>query len=162
MINTSAVGVAVLMLIAATAMVESSSADHDFVFQRSQSTLADRLTRVDWQGMMRSYQRQVHTISLSQAHRDSPHWLEIESPTGTTLRGELTINNTVQLTLEGSSTQVDLSPYLQQPTTEVLVTGTYDADAPPAMIRFKGPDTLVQQHITDGGDINFQLNLVLE
>ncbi len=162
MINTSAVGVAILFLIAATTMVGSSSTDNGLAFLGAQHTLEGILANFTWQDALQAYHRQTNTLSLSQAKLAAPHLLRVVVPEGTSFEGRVNINDTIELVLSGEAASVDLRPYLQNSHNKVVITGHYSPTPSALVVRFEGPDTLVQQKARENGEINFQLNLVVK
>ena len=64
--------------------------------------------------------------------------------------------------LGAGSTVLNLSPYLTQPLTTVVIAGTYSPPGGAAAITFEGPNTMVQQQARGTGRVNYQLNLVVE
>ncbi len=159
--NPSAIGVAGLVSIAAAMMVNSSSADSNYQFRGSQQTLGKILTGVNWQTAMQAYQRQTSTITLKKENLTSPHLLRVELPDGTTLQGHITINNETQVALNATTDSIDLSPHLKGTSNEIVITGSYAPTAGPVLIRFKGPDTFIQQQTGSDGQLNFQLTLLV-
>lgn len=161
MYNISAIGVAVLVSIAAAAVVNSSSADSNPRFRGSQHTLDNILTSADWQTAIQAYQRRINTISLNKGNLKAPHLLNVETPEGTSLRGFITINGEVQLPINATTDSIDLSSYLKGKNNQIVITGTYSPTTEPVLIRFKGPDTFIQQQAGENGQLNFQLNLLV-
>ena len=162
MINPAAIGVAILILLAATATVGSSSIEKNPAFEGSQQTLSDLLARVNLKDAMQSYQRHVNTLILDPIALESPHLLQIEVPAGTSLQGQILINDEVRFALDSGPMPIDLGPYLQTGQTQVVVTGTYTPASALVLIHFEGPDTLVQQQTEGAGELNYQLNLVVK
>jgi hypothetical protein len=160
--NPSAIGVSILILIAATTMVGSSAADSHYAFHGSHQSLIKALASADTQAILQFYQRQVDTINVQGAVLQEPHLLTLRLPEGTTFQGHMTINGETQLSLNSNSASVDLSPYLKASENQVVITGHYAPPERSAVVDFKGSDTLVQQLIGDTGQINYQLNLVVE
>ena len=159
--HPSAIGVAVLVSIAAATVVNSSSAESNYQFRGSQQTLGDILTSVDWQTAMQAYDRQTSTITLNKENLATPHLLRVELPDGTSLQGQITINDEVQFPLDAPTGSLDLSPHLREKSNQITITGTYSPTTGPVLIRFKGPDTFIQQQTGENGQLNFQLNLVV-
>jgi len=166
MINLPAIGVSILILITATAMVRSSSANDDYPFQRSQQTLSKALANAMVNDVMQSYQRQISTISLNRSRLTKPHILSFNAPAGTSLQGQIFINDNIQLPLQGNSAStaatVDISPYLTTAETQVRVTGSYSPPSRAVSIAFTGPGTLVQHQIGGTGQINYHLNVMVD
>jgi hypothetical protein len=162
MINPAAIGIAILILFAVTTTVGSSSAKQDNTFKGSHPNLGEVLSDISLKDVMRSYQHQTNTIVLTSSALEDPHMLQIEVPSGATLQGQVLINNQIRLPLDSDLLPLDVSPYLQSGRTEVVITGTYNPVSASALIRFEGPDTLVQQQTAGTGEINYQLNLVVE
>jgi hypothetical protein len=162
MINPAAIGVAILILLAVTTTVESSSAYRDYRFEGSQQSLSKILTSKRLKDAMGSYQRQTNVIDLHHTALESPHWLQIEVPTGMKPQGHISINDEVHLPLEDDLLPIDLSPYLKAGHTRITLTGTYVPASASALVRFTGPDTLVQQQTGSDGQLNYQLNLIVE
>jgi hypothetical protein len=162
MINPAAIGVALLILLAATTTVGSSSAKQNYSFKGSQPTLSNILSSISLKDVMQSYQQQTNTISLNRDALAAPHWLTIKVPSGTSLQGTIVINNEARIPLDNGLPPLDLSPYLEPGLTQVSITGTFAPTAASASIQFEGPDTMVQQRTVGTGEINYQLNLVVE
>ncbi|NJL48669.1 MAG: hypothetical protein HC929_15795 [Leptolyngbyaceae cyanobacterium SM2_5_2] len=57
---------------------------------------------------------------------------------------------------------MDLSPYLAQSITDVVIVGTYQPASASVTVTFEGPDTRVQQQAGGTGRVNYQLNLVVD
>ncbi len=163
MFNPSALGVALLVLLATTTMVGSSS-NGNRGFQVAHQSLGLLISDSSADHMMGSYQRQTNTISLRRNRLNEPHRLTISTEPGVTLRGTITINGATQqsLALDQISGSVDLSPYLAQAITDVVIVGTYEPAAASVTVTFDGPDTRVQQQAGGTGRVNYQLNLVVD
>jgi hypothetical protein len=162
MINPAAIGISILILLAVTTTVGSSSAKQDNIFKGSHRNLGIVLSDMSLKDVMRSYQQQTNTIVLHPSVLADPHILQIEVPSGATLQGQIVINDDIQLPLDRDSVPIDLSPYLKSGRTEVVITGTYSPAAASVLVQFEGPDTLVQQQTAGTGELNYQLNLVVE
>lgn len=162
MINPAALGVSLLILLAATMTVESSAAKNSSVFKGSQQTLSNLMVNVSLKEAISSYQRHTNTITLDAATLKAAHMLHIEVPLGTDLRGQLVINDDVRLALDDDLRPIDLGPYLSPGLTQVVVTGTYRPPSASVIIRFEGPTTVAQQQTAGVGELNYQLNLIVE
>jgi hypothetical protein len=163
MFNPSALGVALLVLLATTAMVGSSSSGNRG-FQVAHQSLGSLISSTSADHMMGSYQRQTNTISLRRQRLSEPHQLTISAAPGVTLRGTITINGNTQqsLTLDQMSGGLDLGPYLAQSITDVVIVGTYQPASALVTVTFDGPDTKIQQQAGGTGRVNYQLNLVVD
>lgn len=161
MFNPSALGVALLILLATTTMVDSSSSNTR-TFHAAHRSLSSLIANTKVGYMMGSYQRQTNSISLSRRTLDQPHTLTISAPSGTTLQGTITIDGRTRLTLGQGSSSFDLSPYLTQSATQVVIEATYTPASAAVSIVFEGPDTTVRQGSSGTGQINYQLNLMLD
>lgn len=161
MFNPSALGVALLILLATTTMVDSSSSNTR-TFQAAHRSLSSLIANTKVGYMMGSYQRQTNSISLSRRTLDQPHTLTISAPSGTSIQGTITIDGQTQLTLGQGSSSFDLSPYLTQSATQVVIEATYTPASAAVSIGFEGPDTTVRQGSSGTGQINYQLNLMLD
>lgn len=79
MFNPSALGVALLILLATTTMVDSSSSNTR-TFHAAHRSLSSLIANTKVGYMMGSYQRQTNSISLSRRTLDQPHTLTISAP----------------------------------------------------------------------------------
>jgi hypothetical protein len=160
--NPSILGVSLLIVIAATTMVGSSSANSNYGFHGSQHTLSKVIASVDVKNAMQAYQRQINTISISRESLEDPHVLSVRVPAGASLAGQIDINNEVQVPLSGNASTIDISPYLTTGTVRVTIAGSYTPASETVSINFEGPDTLVQQNNGGTGQLNYQLVLVVK
>ncbi|HSM81545.1 MAG TPA: hypothetical protein VLS96_07660 [Nodosilinea sp.] len=160
--HPSALGIALLVLVAVTAAVGPSSANGNLTFAGTYDALSAILSKASAKDVMDSYQRQTNTISLDRANLDEPHLLSVTVPAGATLQGYIEIDGQTRLSLGTSSDYFDLSPYLSQAVTRVTIVGSYSPATAAAAIAFNGPNTVVQQQSAGTGRINYQLNLVVQ
>lgn len=161
MFNPSALGVALLILVATTTMVDPSS-ETTHTFQATHRSLSSLIANTKVGYMMGAYQRQTNSISISRRRLDQPHTLTISAPPGTTLEGTITIDDHTQLTLGQGSSAFDLSPYLTEAATQVVVEAFHTPASAEVSILFEGPDTTVRQSSSGSGRIDYQLNLMLD
>jgi hypothetical protein len=161
MFNPSALGVALLVLLATTTMVGTSS-ESDRRFRLAHQSLSSLISSASAVHLIGSSPRQTNTISLSRSTLQAPHTLTVSVPLGATLQGTLSINGQAPVVLEPNSTSLDLSPYLTQALTDVVIEGTYSPASAAVAITFDGPNTKVQQQAGGTGRVNYQLNLVLD
>ncbi|HIK45884.1 MAG TPA: hypothetical protein IGR64_13525, partial [Leptolyngbyaceae cyanobacterium M65_K2018_010] len=113
MFNPSALGIALLVLLATTTMVGSSSGSNQ-LFQPAYRSLSALLSRHGTDQIMGAYQRQVNTISLSRSSLGERHRLTVTAPANGVLQGTITINDQAPQSLRPGFTSLDLSPYLTQ------------------------------------------------
>jgi hypothetical protein len=159
--HPSVLGIALLVLVAVTA-VGPSSAKNDSSFAGTYRALSAILSQVSAKDVMESYQRQTNTISLDRANLDEPHLLSVSVPAGASIQGHIEIDGQTRVPLRTSSEFVDLSPYLGESITRVTIVGSYSPASASVAIGFNGPGTVVQQQTGGTGRINYQLNLVVQ
>ncbi|MBE9138792.1 hypothetical protein IQ254_16595 [Nodosilinea sp. LEGE 07088] len=160
--HPSALGVALLILVAVTAAEGASSANGHRSFGVNYQTLGTILSKANAKDVMDSYQRQTNTISLERTHLDQPHLLSVSVPTGATLQGYIEIDGHTRVPLSNTSEFIDVGPYLTQSITRVTIVGSYAPALASVAIAFNGPDTVVQQQTGGTGQINYQLNLLVQ
>jgi hypothetical protein len=160
--HPSALGVALLILLAVTAAEGPSSANGHRSFGVNYQTLGAILSKASAKDVMDSYQRQTNTISLERANLDQPHLLSVSVPTGATLQGYIEIDGHTRVPLSNTSEYIDVGPYLTESITRVTVVGSYSPTSAAVAIAFNGPDTVVQQQTVGTGQINYQLNLLVQ
>lgn len=158
----SALGVALLILLAVTAAVGPSSAHNHQSFGVTYQALSAILSQVSARDVMNSYQRQTNTISLERANLDDPHLLSVSVPAGVTLQGYIEIDDHTRVPLSSASEFLDVSPYLSESITRVTIVGSYSPPSASVAIAFNGPNTVVQQQTGGTGRINYQLNLLVQ
>jgi hypothetical protein len=160
MFNPSALGIALLVLLATTTMVESSSTEQRS-FQAAHRSLSSLLLKGHTQALGDFQSRQTNTISISQAALQGDQPLRLSITAGPSLQGTLTLNHGLQRSLAPSTT-LDLRPYLDQGIVRVLVEGTYGLEETPVVITLDGAGTTVRQQMGQAGRLNYQLNLVVD
>jgi hypothetical protein len=160
--HPSALGVALLILLAVTAAVGPSSARDQQTFGVTYQALSAILSQVSAKDVMDSYQRQTNTISLERANLDEPHLLSVSVPAGATLQGYIEIDDHTRVPLSSNSEFLDVSPYLSESITRVTIVGSYSPPSASVAIGFNGPNTVVQQQTGGTGRINYQLNLLVQ
>lgn len=160
--HPSALGGALLILVAVTAAVGPSSATGNPSFGVSYQTLSAILSKASAKEVMDSYQRQTNTISLERANLDEPHLLSVSVPAGATLQGYIEIDDHTRVPLENNTAFLDVSPYLNEAITQVTIVGSYSPASASVAIAFNGPNTVVQQQAAGTGRINYQLNLLVQ
>ncbi|WP_035992894.1 hypothetical protein [Leptolyngbya sp. KIOST-1] len=160
--HPSALGVALLILVAVTAVVGPSSANGNAAFEGTYQTLGAILSRASARDVMDSYQRQTNTISLDRAHLDDPHLLSVSVPGGASLQGYIEIDGHTRVPLNNNSEFIDISPHLNEAITRITIVGSYSPASASVSIAFNGPNTVVQQQTGGTGRINYQLNLLVQ
>jgi hypothetical protein len=160
--HPSALGVALLILVAVTAAVGPSSANGNQSFGGTYQALSTILSKATAKDVMESYQRQTNTISLDRANLDEPHLLSVSVPAGGTLQGYIEIDGHTRVPLSTSSEFLDVSPYLSETITRITIVGSYSPPNAGVAIAFNGPNTVVQQQTAGTGRIHYQLNLLVQ
>jgi len=158
----STLGMALLALVALTTVVTPSSANGHQSFEMAHKALAAILSEASAKDVMRAYQRQTNTISIDGDDLDQPHHLTVSTAAGGSLQGTIEINGNTQIPLTSASTTVDLSPYLTNSRTKVVITGRYSPIHGSVAVGFEGPVTTVQQQTGGTGVVNYELNLVID
>lgn len=160
--HPSALGVALLVLVAVTAVVGPSSANGNASFEGTYPSLSAILSKASAKDVMESYQRQTNTITLDRAHLDDPHLLSVSVPGGATLQGYIEIDGHTRLPLDNSPASIDIGPYLSASMTRITIVGNYSPATAAVAIAFNGPNTVVQQQTGGTGRISYQLNLLVQ
>ncbi|MGB3138159.1 MAG: hypothetical protein WBG38_03915 [Nodosilinea sp.] len=160
--HPSALGVALLALVAVTTAVGPSSAYSNQSFGLTYETLSSALAKASATDVMESYQRQTDTITLERASLGEPYLLSVSVPDGATLKGYIEIDGHARIPLNSSSKHLDVSPYLNETVTQVAIVGSREPAAAAVAIAFSGPKTMVQQQAAGTGQINYQLNLLVK
>jgi hypothetical protein len=160
--HPSALGVALLILVAVTAAVGPSSANGNQSFGGNYTALSTILAKASAKDVMDSYQRQTNTITLDRANLDEPHLLSVSVPGGASLQGYIEIDDHTRVPLGTSSEFIDVSPYLSESITQVTIVGSYSPASASVAIAFNGPGTVVQQQTGGTGRISYQLNLLVQ
>lgn len=160
MVNPSALGVAFLVVLATTTMVESSSSRQSF--QIAHPSLRDLLSEDSITAMVGIYQRQQNTISLSQEGLGAAQRLLVQVPTGVTFRGTLAINGVVQQPITSEGITLDLRDFLASGSTQVTLEGTYDPPQDGIVVSFDNPDTTVRQQVGQQGSVDYHINFQVD
>ncbi|MGB3201500.1 MAG: hypothetical protein WBA99_11385 [Nodosilinea sp.] len=160
--HPSALGVALLVLVAVTAVVGPSSANGNQPFGGNYQALSTILSKASAKDVMDSYQRQTNTITLDRAYLDDPHLLSVSVPGGASLQGYIEIDGHTRVPLGTSSDVIDVGPYLSESITRITIVGRYSPASASVAIAFNGPNTVVQQQTGGSGQISYQLNLLVK
>jgi hypothetical protein len=160
--HPSALGIALLVLVAVTTVVGPSSANNTLSFAGTYKALSAILSQVTAQDVMAAYQRQTNIISLEGADLDEPHLLSINAPVGTILQASIAVDDHPPVPLKGNGELLDIRPYLRETITRITIVGTYSPATTVVTIGFSGPNTTVQQQTGGTGQIHYQLNLLVQ
>lgn len=161
MVNPSALGVAFLVLLATTTMVDSSSSSRQS-FQISHPSLGALLSDDPMEAMVGAYQRQTNVISLNQERLEATQRLSVQVPEGVTFRGTLSINGVVDQRFTSEGLTLDLRDVLASGHTQVTLEGTYTPSPAGIIVAFDNPDTTVRQQVGQQGVVHYQINFQVD
>ncbi|WP_190492135.1 hypothetical protein [Phormidium sp. FACHB-1136] len=161
MVNPSALGVAFLVLLATTTMVDSSSSQRQ-PFQISHPALGTLLSDHAIKTVVGSYQPQTNLISLQSEALARPQWLSVQVPEGVTFRGTLAINGVVEQQVASEGIALDLRAVLAAGQTEVMLEGGYTPSQAGIIVAFDNPDTTVRQQVGQQGRVHYQIKFQVD
>jgi hypothetical protein len=99
-------------------------------------------------------QLQSTSFDLRREDLKQAYWLSIRASSGTRLRGRIQLNGRVIQTLNGSSTIVNLAPYLRLGRQEVAIKGNYTPPEATVLLELKNDRTQIRQQSSGDGSLN--------
>lgn len=100
------------------------------------------------------YQLQSTSFDLHREDLKRAYWLTIQATSGTRMRGQIQLNRKVIQRLNGSSTIVNLAPYLRTGRQEVVIKGNYIPSEATVLLELKNDRTHIRQQNRGDGSLN--------
>ncbi|MDJ0510623.1 MAG: hypothetical protein QNJ64_15415 [Crocosphaera sp.] len=109
-------------------------------------------------------QHLMQSTSINLNHNDlsQPLVLTIKALNGANIKGEIYLNGQVIKTLQGNTTEVNLSNYLSRGNYGILITGMYYPSQSSVSITLDGNGTQVSQQTGKTGLLKQQINLEVQ
>ncbi len=107
-----------------------------------------------------AYQYQQTTVNLKSVNLWLPYILSIDA-LGNQLTGQVTVDGKVIKRLKGSSTQINLSPYLSIGKHRVEIAANYSPSSSRIAVELSGPDTAVTQQTSGSGVLRHALTIIV-
>ncbi len=99
-------------------------------------------------------QVQRSTINLFEADLRYPHYLRINTSSGSLMSGEVQLNNRILSNLNRRNIEIDLAPLLRRGKNIVEIYGENSSVNSSITLEFRGPQTRITQRTSGNSDIN--------
>ena len=102
------------------------------------------------------------SVNLNTDDLNRPLLLTVKALNGANIQGQIHLNGQVIQSLQGNTTQVNLSNYLGRGNYDIIITGSYYPSQSSVSITLDGNGTQVSQQTGQTGFLNQQINLEVQ